>query len=83
MLNCDVIQKWDFWEFYLTYIELMAPLDSWAHSTSETCNFIQNLKISKFDLFRPDLELDFDFFDKIELNGILAVIFEFYVEIGP
>ena len=61
----------------------MAPLDSWAHSASETCNFIQNLTISKFNLFWPDLELDFDFFDKIKLNGILTVIFEFYVEIGP
>ena len=61
----------------------MAPLDSWAHSASETCNFIQNLKISQFDLFWPDLELDFNFFDKIKFNGILSVIFEFYVEIGP
>ena len=40
--------------------------------------------MSKFDLFWPDLELDFDFFfDKIKLSGILTVIFEFYVEIGP
>ena len=61
----------------------MAPLDFWAHSASETCNFFQNLKISKFDLFWPDLELYFDFFDKIKLNGILTLIFEFYVEIGP
>ena len=38
--------------------------------------------MSKFDLFWPDLELDFDFFDKFKLNGILAVILEFYVEIG-
>ena len=37
----------------------------------------------KFDLFWPDFELDFYFFDKIKLNGILTVIFEFYVEIGP
>ena len=58
-------------------------MDYWAHSASETCNFIQNFKISKFDLFWPDLELDFDFFDKIKLNGILTVISEFYVEIGP
>ena len=61
----------------------MAPLVCWANSASETCNFIQNLKISKFDLFWPDLELNLDFFDKIKLNGILIVIFEFYVEIGP
>ena len=31
-----------------------------------------------------DLDLDFDFFfDKITLNVILAVIFKFYIEIGP
>ena len=54
----------------------MAKLDPWAHSASETCNFFQNLKKSKFDLFWPDLELDFDFYDKIKLNGILTLIFE-------
>ena len=33
--------------------------------------------------FLPDLQLVFDFFfDKIKLNGILAMIFELYVEIG-
>ena len=33
-----------------------------------------------FDL---TLNLTSIFFDKIKLNGILTVIFEFYVEIGP
>ena len=77
------IQKRDFREFYfyLTYRKkLMAPLGSWAHSASETCNFFPCFKISKFDLF--DLTLSF-VFDKIKLNGIFAVILEFYVEIGP
>ena len=61
----------------------MAPLDFWAHSASETYNFFQNFKISKFDLFDLTLNLISICFDKIKLNGILAVIFEFYVEIGP
>ena len=55
----------------------MAPLDSWAHFTSETCNVF---KISKFDLFWPDLDLYFDFvYDEIKLNDILTMSSEFYV----
>ena len=41
----------------------------------------QNLTF--FDLFRPDLVLDFYFYDKINLNGILTLSFESYVEFGP
>ena len=75
------IQKQDFWEFYLIY-----------RKTNDIIGFLSSFrignmyffKISKFKIWRfwPVLELDFNFFDKIKLNGILAIILEFYVEIG-
>ena len=39
-------------------------------------------KMSKFDLFWTDLELDFDFLTTKKFTGILTASFEFYVEIG-
>ena len=62
----------------------MAPLDSWGHAASETCNFFP--KISKFEnltFFDLNLNLISICYDKIKLNCILTLIFEFYVEIGP
>ena len=53
----------------------MAPLDSWAHSATETCIFFEIWKFQNL-IFLPDLELEFVFFVKIKLNGILTVIFE-------
>ena len=61
----------------------MAPLDSWAHSASETCNFFKIWKFQNLTFFDLTLNLISIIFDKIKLNCILTVIFEFYVEIGP
>ena len=60
----------------------MAKLDPWAHSSSETCNFSKNFKKSKFYIFDLTLNLISIFYNKIKLNSILTLIFEFYVEIG-
>ena len=61
----------------------MAPLDSWAHSASKTCNFSKISKFQSLTFFDLTLNLISIFYDKIKLNGIFTLIFELYVEIGP
>ena len=78
------IQKQDFWEFYLTYIKTNGTigfLSSFRIRNIKLFSKLKNFKIWPF-LTWPWTWFRF-FFDKIKLYGILTVIFEFYVEIGP
>ena len=58
--------------------ELLAPLVSCGYSVSETCIYFQCLKCQNltFD-FLSDLELNFNFYDKIRSNGIITETFAF------
>ena len=84
MLNCNVIYKNEISgsSIWPTEKKTNGTIGFLSSFRIRNMQLFQNFKMSKFDLFWPDLELDFDFFHKIKLNVIFAVIFKFYVEIG-